>query len=170
MDEQNNLPTQAVLRCVKDALPEGIMLKKDSKFATIKAATLFVSYATHMAQEHARNRNHKTITGTDVLGALEDMEMEGFREELEQKMGEYKEAMAEKKKRNIGRQLQKAAAKAAAEVEDEGNDEDVGDGKDDEGVSAAKDNEDKDAADPEADVTKSNTGEGGSDGEMDMES
>merc|ERR1711935_992758 len=83
MEDSSNIPGAYVQRIIKDALPDGIALKKDAKTAATKSATVFVQYITHMANQRAEQNKHKIIQAQDVIEALDDMEMSGFKAELE---------------------------------------------------------------------------------------
>jgi len=80
--EDLNLPNSIVARIIKESLPDGINVSKEARSAIAKAASVFVLYATSCSNSLAMKANRKTISGPDVLSAMNDMEFERFVEPL----------------------------------------------------------------------------------------
>lgn len=80
--EDLNLPNSIVSRIIKESLPEGVNVSKEARSAIAKAASVFVLYATSCSNGLAMKANRKTISGADVLAAMNDMEFERFVEPL----------------------------------------------------------------------------------------
>eukprot|EP00126_Sphaerothecum_destruens_P003671 Sdes_comp17449_c0_seq1m6671 len=97
MADENDLPKAIVLRIIKESLPDGISVAKDVKTAVLKASSVFVSYLAATANDCALRANHKTLTGEDVLQALEDLELSSFREPLMESLQEFRSQMQLKK-------------------------------------------------------------------------
>lgn len=80
--EDLNLPNSIVARIIKESLPDGVNVSKEAKVAIAKAASVFVLYATSCSNSIAMKANRKTISGSDVLSAMSDMEFDRFIEPL----------------------------------------------------------------------------------------
>lgn len=76
--EDLNLPNSIVARIIKETLPEGVNVAKEARVAIAKAASVFVLYATSCSNNIAMKANRKTVSGADVLAAMNDMEFEQF--------------------------------------------------------------------------------------------
>ncbi|ORZ03243.1 histone-fold-containing protein, partial [Syncephalastrum racemosum] len=74
--EEFELPKANIARVLKQALPAGTALQKDAKTAVSKAATVFITYLSTVANDTAKGANHKTISAADVFKAMEVIEME----------------------------------------------------------------------------------------------
>ncbi|EEC06723.1 DNA polymerase epsilon subunit 3 [Ixodes scapularis] len=72
--EDLHLPVSVVTRIVKDALPDGVNVSKEARVALSKAASVFVLYATSCANNFAVKSKRKTVTGADIISAMEEME------------------------------------------------------------------------------------------------
>jgi len=72
--EEFQLPSAVVQRIVKAALPDNIQIAKDAKVAISTAGKIFINYLTACANDLCMNSNRSTISGTDVLEAMEDLE------------------------------------------------------------------------------------------------
>lgn len=81
--EDLNLPSAVVSRIVKEALPSSVKVSKEAHAAIAKAASVFVLYATSCANNCALKAHRKTIQGTDIIKAMEDMEFDKFIRPLE---------------------------------------------------------------------------------------
>lgn len=80
--EDLNLPNSIVTRIIKESLPDGVNVSKEARSAIAKAASVFVLYATSCSNGLAMKANRKTISGADVLAAMNDMEFDKFIEPL----------------------------------------------------------------------------------------
>ncbi|KAG8229618.1 hypothetical protein J437_LFUL002343 [Ladona fulva] len=95
--EDLNLPNAAVMRLVKEALPEGIAVGKEARNALAKAASVFILYLTSLSNNLAIKNNRKTINGQDVINALEDGEFQQFVGPLKDALDAFKKGKKEKK-------------------------------------------------------------------------
>ncbi|CAK8698099.1 unnamed protein product [Clavelina lepadiformis] len=88
--EDLNLPNSVIARIIKEALPEGVIISKESRSAISKAASVFVLYCTSCANNYALQQKRKTLKDVDVLAALEEMEFENFVPQLKQFLEAFK--------------------------------------------------------------------------------
>ncbi|KAG8037990.1 hypothetical protein G9C98_006315 [Cotesia typhae] len=95
--EDLNLPNAVVTRIIKEALPEGVTIGKEAKVAIAKAASIFILYLTTSANTVAKKTNRKTITGPDVLQAMEDIEFDRFVDSLQDALNNFRKSQKEKK-------------------------------------------------------------------------
>lgn len=108
--EDLNLPNAVISRLMKEVLPDGVNVSKEARSAISRAASVFVLYTTSCANNLAQKQKRKTLTGLDVLTAMDEMEfgqfveplkksLEAFKKEQKEKESKKKEA-AEKRKQN----------------------------------------------------------------------
>ncbi|KAL7291497.1 DNA polymerase epsilon subunit 3 [Trichogramma pretiosum] len=95
--EDLNLPNAVVTRIVKEALPDGVTVAKEARAAVAKAASIFILYLTSSANVIAKKSNRKTVSGTDVIQAMEDIEFEQFVEPLNEALENFKKNQKTKK-------------------------------------------------------------------------
>ncbi|KAF8531735.1 histone-fold-containing protein [Gautieria morchelliformis] len=85
--EDFELPRLLVTQLATSILPPDAKLDGDSITALVKGSTVFINYLTSAAQDIAGARAHKTISGADVLKALENLQfgelVTAFQGELE---------------------------------------------------------------------------------------
>ncbi|XP_034946768.1 DNA polymerase epsilon subunit 3 [Chelonus insularis] len=95
--EDLNLPNAVVTRIIKEALPDGVTVGKEARVAVAKAASIFILYLTTSANTLAKKANRKTITGQDVLQAMEEIEFDRFINPLNEALSNFKKSQREKK-------------------------------------------------------------------------
>ncbi|XP_043474929.1 DNA polymerase epsilon subunit 3-like [Leptopilina heterotoma] len=95
--EDLNLPNAVVTRIIKEALPDGISVGKDARLAVAKASSIFILYLTSTANSIAKKHNRKTISGSDVIQAIEDIEFDQFKSPLNEALENFKKTQKEKK-------------------------------------------------------------------------
>jgi len=95
--EDLNLPNSVIARIIKEALPDGVIISKESRAAISKAASVFVLYCTSCANNFALQQKRKTLKDTDVLQALEEMEFEKFIPQLKEHLESFKTEQKSKK-------------------------------------------------------------------------
>jgi len=126
--EDLNLPNAVVGRIIKEALPTGVIVSKDARLAISKAASVFVLYATSCANNVAMQSKRKTITGSDVIKAMSEMEFDRFVEPLETSHSAWKNDQKGKKAASEAKKAAKLKEKEKTEEniigENEGNDDD----------------------------------------------
>ena len=113
--EDLNLPNSVIARIVKDALPDGVIISKESRAAISKAASVFVLYCTSCANNFAMQQKRKTLKDTDVLQALEDMEFEEFIPQLKECLEAFK--IEQKGKKAALEKRKKAKENATAKID-----------------------------------------------------
>uniref|UniRef100_A0A0C9SCL9 DNA polymerase epsilon subunit 3 n=1 Tax=Amblyomma americanum TaxID=6943 RepID=A0A0C9SCL9_AMBAM len=132
--EDLNLPLSVVTRIVKDALPDGVNVSKDARAALAKAASVFVLYTTSCANNFAMKGKRKTVTGADIISAMEEMELQSFVDALSGNLAQFrtkKDAIRAKKHGGAG-----DAASAGDADPDSAGDADAVSASDAEAVSA----------------------------------
>ena len=131
--EEMSLPVAAIMRIIKAKLPDGVQIGKEAKTAFSKACSIFIMYVTTIANDLAKESKRSTVTATDVLNALKELEFDDFLPMVENSLFAYRE--------NDKAKALEAAAKRAARAGDEGADLDrqgfdAGDAKDEAGQGA----------------------------------
>lgn len=120
--EDLNLPLSVVTRIVRDALPDGVNVSKDARAALAKAASVFVLYATSCANNFAAKNKRKTVTGADIISAMEEMEFESFVDVLTGSLEQFRQGKT-RKEANRARKLQVVSemlSSGDAEMADDG--------------------------------------------------
>lgn len=108
-DKQDDmtLPNTVVLRLIKEALPDGVTVGKEARVAVVKAACIFILFLTSSANTVAKKVGRKTITGPDVLKAIENIELDNFIEPLKEALENFKKSQQEKKDANTKKKQQR---------------------------------------------------------------
>eukprot|EP01113_Clastostelium_recurvatum_P023388 TRINITY_DN2793_c0_g1_i1.p1 TRINITY_DN2793_c0_g1~~TRINITY_DN2793_c0_g1_i1.p1 ORF type:complete len:160 (-),score=30.14 TRINITY_DN2793_c0_g1_i1:10-489(-) len=73
-DDGFDLPKAVIQRIVKSALPDNVQVQKDAKTAINQSAKIFISYLTACANDFAMSANRRTLSGNDVINAMEELE------------------------------------------------------------------------------------------------
>ncbi|XP_078495806.1 transcription factor CBF/NF-Y/archaeal histone -2 [Ciona intestinalis] len=123
--EDLNLPNSVIGRIIKEALPDGVIISKESRSAISKAASVFVLYCTSCANNFALQQKRKTLKDTDVIAALEDMEFEEFVPLLKDYLETYKMEQKNKKSATEKRKKAKEALENSLDNSNEQESEDV---------------------------------------------
>ncbi|KAA1473247.1 hypothetical protein DENSPDRAFT_779642 [Dentipellis sp. KUC8613] len=71
--ENFELPRSLVTRIARSALPENTKMQKDTVLSLVKGSTVFINYL-GPAHDVAHSKQHKSISASDVLKALENIE------------------------------------------------------------------------------------------------
>lgn len=98
--EDLNLPNAVVTRIIKESLPDGVAIGKEAKLAVAKASSIFILYLTSAANTIAKKNNRKTIIGSDITKAMEDIEFDQFINPLQEFLEIFKKSKKEKKEAN----------------------------------------------------------------------
>ncbi|KAH9870398.1 hypothetical protein IAQ61_005873 [Plenodomus lingam] len=109
--EDLNLPKSIVQRLAKGVLPPNTQIQKDALLAMSKSATVFVSYITSCAIEHAEQNGKKTVNPKDVFDAMTELEFDFFLPRLEAEVTKFTSIQADK--RNTYRKKVREEKKAA---------------------------------------------------------
>ncbi|KAJ3486896.1 hypothetical protein NLI96_g3896 [Meripilus lineatus] len=65
------LPRSLVTRIARSAFPDNVKLQKETVTALLKGSTVFVNYLAATAHDVAASKQHKSVSASDVLKALE---------------------------------------------------------------------------------------------------
>ncbi|PPQ84724.1 hypothetical protein CVT24_002725, partial [Panaeolus cyanescens] len=68
------LPKSVVMKIAKSALPDNVKLQKETVHALVKGSTVFINYIAAAAHQVAHTKQHKSISASDVIRALEILE------------------------------------------------------------------------------------------------
>jgi DNA polymerase epsilon subunit 3 len=84
---ETSLPTAAVLRVVKEELPDGTLVSSDAKAAFARAGAIFALYLASAADAvRAESSKRAAVTAGDIFRALEDVELPEFAAALQRDM------------------------------------------------------------------------------------
>jgi histone H3/H4 len=113
-----NLPQAAVMKYVKEVLSnteggKNLTFSEDSQLVFQKAATVFVSYLSHFANDVAKQEGKTTVKESHVIEALETMGMAQFKQKLpyteeKPKQKEVKEKPEKKEKKDKSEKSEKS--------------------------------------------------------------
>lgn len=117
--EDLNLPNAVVTRIIKEALPDGVTIGKEARVAVAKAASIFILYLTSAANTIAKKGNRKTISGADVIQAMEEVDFEQFVTPLREALETFKKSQKEKKDATTKRKQQRKDEDGNDVAEDE---------------------------------------------------
>ncbi|KAM7347746.1 DNA polymerase epsilon subunit 3 Chrac-14 [Cochliomyia hominivorax] len=98
--EDLNLPNAVITRLIKEGLPDSANVSKEARAAIARAASVFVIFLTSTSTALARKQNHKTITATNILDALKQLEFESFVEPLTKDLEAYRKVVKDKKEKS----------------------------------------------------------------------
>merc|ERR1711934_206973 len=115
--EDLNLPTSIVSKIIKDCLPTSCKVSKEANVAIAKAASVFILYATSSANSVAQKSNRKTITGSDVVNAMTDMEFDKFVRPLENSLAIWRKSQQTKKDSAAAKKKEKQVSAKDGEKE-----------------------------------------------------
>ncbi|XP_062083022.1 DNA polymerase II subunit B4-like [Humulus lupulus] len=101
--EAEELPKAIVRRVVKDKLSHcaedtDFNVHKDALLAFSESARIFIHYLSATANDICKESKRQTISGDDVLKALEEIEFSEFLNPLNASLVEFRKKKAEKKK------------------------------------------------------------------------
>ncbi|KAJ7752107.1 histone-fold-containing protein [Mycena metata] len=88
--ENFELPKSLVTRIARSALPENVKLQKETVLSLIKGSTVFINYL-GAAHDVALSKQHKSISASDVLKALEMIEFGDLVDKLQAELVVYRE-------------------------------------------------------------------------------
>ncbi|KAI0260090.1 histone-fold-containing protein [Gloeopeniophorella convolvens] len=168
--ENFELPRALVTRIAKSAVPDNVKLQKDTVLSLVKGATVFINYL-GAAHEVSTSKQHKSISASDVLKALELIEFADLIPPLQAELQVYRDLAKSKKSPQVVAPTSRAAKLAphaddtesySAIREDDGNDE----GEIDEG-----EDEDENQTEPEGepDEGEEDEGDAGEDEDVEMD-
>jgi len=110
--ENYELPKSIVTKIAKSAIPEHAKLQKDTVLSLVKGSTVFINYLAATAHDVASSKQHKSISASDVLKALEIIEFGDLNDMLQNELQIYRNNMKNDKAKK--ERAEKAAATASA--------------------------------------------------------
>ncbi|AMD18931.1 HBR030Wp [Eremothecium sinecaudum] len=95
-------PKSIITSIAKEALhsatPDSkVMLSKDASIALQRSSTVFVNHLLMYARENAKNNDSKSCNEDDILSALEQIGLTGFKPIIRNKVVEYERALRQRK-------------------------------------------------------------------------
>ncbi|KAG2109172.1 hypothetical protein BD769DRAFT_1692294 [Suillus cothurnatus] len=81
--ENFELPKSLVTKIAKSAMPDNAKLQKETVLSLVKGSTVFINYLAH---DVAMSKQHKSISASDVLKALEMIEFGDLVENLQNEL------------------------------------------------------------------------------------
>ncbi|EED95062.1 predicted protein [Thalassiosira pseudonana CCMP1335] len=101
-------PMANIRRLLKQVLPKGTNISKDSVTALSRASGVFVLYLTSVASDVAKEGKRSTIAAKDVMNALKEIDLEEFVPQMEEFLNQHRDY--EKVKKKIKDEKQQAAS------------------------------------------------------------
>ncbi|KZT30120.1 histone-fold-containing protein [Neolentinus lepideus HHB14362 ss-1] len=89
--ESYELPRTLVTKIAKSAIPENTKLQKEVVTSLVKGSTVFINYLAATAHDVAASKQHKSISATDVLRALELLEFADMVPGLQSELQAYRD-------------------------------------------------------------------------------
>ncbi|KAF7320978.1 hypothetical protein HMN09_00184600 [Mycena chlorophos] len=115
--ENFELPKSIVTRIAKSVLPENVKMQKETVLSLVKGSTVFINYLGTFAHDVALSKQHKSISASDVLKALETIEFGDLVDKLQMELLVYRDlARIDKNKKgtSISAAVPSAKGKATA--------------------------------------------------------
>jgi len=89
--ETYELPKSLVTRIARSAFPENVKLQKEAMLALLKGSTVFVNYIAATAHDVAASKQHKSVSASDVLKALELTQFGDMVDKLQDELQAYRD-------------------------------------------------------------------------------
>ncbi|KAF9269837.1 histone-fold-containing protein [Marasmius fiardii PR-910] len=96
------LPKSIVTKIAKSAVPENTKLQKEAILSLVKGSTVFINYLAATAHDVAQSKQHKSISASDVLKALEMIELGDLVEPLQSELQAFRDQTKTDKKKGGG--------------------------------------------------------------------
>lgn len=100
--ENFELPKSLVTKIAKSAMPDNAKLQKETVLSLVKGSTVFINYLVATAHDVALSKQHKSISASDVLKALEMIEFGDLVENLQNELQIYRDNTKGDKNRKSG--------------------------------------------------------------------
>ncbi|KAG1763622.1 histone-fold-containing protein [Suillus occidentalis] len=100
--ENFELPKSLVTKIAKSAMPDNAKLQKETVLSLVKGSTVFINYLVATAHDVALSKQHKSISASDVLKALEMIEFGDLVENLQNELQIYRDNTKGDKSRKSG--------------------------------------------------------------------
>lgn len=95
--EAYELPRALVTRIAKSELPDNVKFSKETVSALVKGSTVFINYLAGTAHDVAASKQHKSVSASDVLKALELLSFGDMVPELQIELQAYRDSQKGKK-------------------------------------------------------------------------
>ncbi|KAJ3232773.1 DEAH-box RNA helicase prp16 [Chytriomyces hyalinus] len=92
IEKDRLLPIANVSRLMKRALPENAKIAKDAKDCLQECVSEFISFVTSEASDRCTLEKRKTVSGDDIIFALQSLGFDNYSETLKIYLAKYKEA------------------------------------------------------------------------------
>ncbi|KAF8811350.1 histone-fold-containing protein [Phlegmacium glaucopus] len=89
--ENYELPKSVVMKIAKSSIPDNVKLQKETVLSLVKGSTVFINYLAATAHDVALSKQHKSISASDVLKALEMLEFTDMVEQLQGELQVYRQ-------------------------------------------------------------------------------
>ncbi|KIJ62199.1 hypothetical protein HYDPIDRAFT_115076 [Hydnomerulius pinastri MD-312] len=89
--ENFELPKSLVTKIAKSAIPDNSKLQKETVLSLVKGSTVFINYLAATAHDVALSKQHKSISASDVLKALEMIEFGDLVDTLQSELQIYRD-------------------------------------------------------------------------------
>ena len=90
-EQDRTLPIANIARIMKQAVPENAKVSKEAKDITQLCVTEFIAFITSEAKERCALERRKTVTGEDIIAALDTLGFENYAIVLRKYLAKYKE-------------------------------------------------------------------------------
>ncbi|KAI0696982.1 histone-fold-containing protein [Cerioporus squamosus] len=108
------LPRSLIMKLARASqVPENTKFSKEVILAILKASTVFINYLAATAHEVATSKQHKSISATDVLKALELVELADIAKNIQEELPLYRD-LQKSDKRKGGKGKAKDASESAS--------------------------------------------------------
>ncbi|KAI0922372.1 hypothetical protein AcV7_005921 [Taiwanofungus camphoratus] len=114
--ENFELPRTLVTKIARSVLPDNAKMQKEVVLALLKASTVFINYLAATAHDVASSKQHKSISASDVLKALEMVEMGDMVASLQTELQIYRDIQKADKSRKGGGSKGKGRETEAASI------------------------------------------------------
>ncbi|EGN92398.1 hypothetical protein SERLA73DRAFT_191156 [Serpula lacrymans var. lacrymans S7.3] len=115
--ENFELPKSLVTKIAKSSIPENSKLQKDTVLSLVKGSTVFINYLAATAHDVAQSKQHKSISASDVLKALEIIEFGDLVDNLQAELQVYRDNVKGDKGKKSGATSSSASKGKAKETE-----------------------------------------------------
>lgn len=92
-EQDRFLPSANILRIMKKVLPANAKIGKDGKECMQECVSEFISFITSEANERCLQEKRKTISGDDIIAALEVLGFDNYVNPLKNFLAKYRESL-----------------------------------------------------------------------------
>lgn len=93
-DQDRTLPIANVARIMKQAVPESAKISKEAKETMQLAVSEFIAFVTSEAKDRCYQERRKTVTGEDLIVAMDSLGFENYALILRHYLAKYKEVVS----------------------------------------------------------------------------